>query len=45
MSKTKLECRTEKRFVKDLLPYEKNPGTISEKQFENLKKSLKKSNR
>ena len=44
MSKTKLEWRTEKRFVKDLLPYEKNPRTISEKQIEDLKKSLKKFN-
>lgn len=38
----KLVWRTEKRLVKDLLPYEKNPRTISEKQLEDLKKSLKK---
>ncbi len=44
MPKTKLEWRTEKRLVKDLLPYEKNPRTISEKQIEDLKKSLKKFN-
>ncbi len=40
----KLVWRTEKRLVKDLLPYEKNPRTISEKQIEDLKKSLKKFN-
>lgn len=40
----KLAWRTEKRLVKDLLPYEKNPRTISEKQIEDLKKSLKKFN-
>lgn len=40
----KLVWRTEKRLVKDLLPYEKNPRTISEKQLEDLKKSLKKFN-
>lgn len=44
MSKTKLEWRTEKRLVKELLPYEKNPRTISEKQLEDLKRSLKKFN-
>ena len=44
MSKTKLEWRTEKRLVKNLLPYEKNPRTISEKQLEDLKRSLKKFN-
>lgn len=38
----KLVWRTEKRLVKDLLPYEKNPRTISEKQLKDLKKSLKK---
>ena len=43
MSK-KLVWRTEKRLVKNLLPYEKNPRTISEKQIEDLKKSLKKFN-
>ena len=40
----KLVWRTEQRLVKDLLPYEKNPRTISEKQLEDLKKSLKKFN-
>ena len=40
----KLVWRTEKRLVKNLLPYEKNPRTISEKQIEDLKKSLKKFN-
>jgi DNA modification methylase len=40
----KLVWRTEKRLVKDLLPYEKNPRTISEKQLEDLKRSLKKFN-
>lgn len=44
MPKTKLEWRTEKRLVKDLLPYEKNPRTISDEQIEDLKKSLKKFN-
>jgi DNA modification methylase len=44
MSKTPLVWRTEKRLVKSLLPYEKNPRTISEKQIEDLKKSLKKFN-
>jgi DNA modification methylase len=42
MPKTPLVWRTEKRLVKDLLPYEKNPRTISEKQMEDLTKSLKK---
>lgn len=44
MPKAPLVWRTEKRLVKDLLPYEKNPRTISEKQIEDLKKSLKKFN-
>lgn len=44
MPKTKLEWHTEKRSVKNLLPYEKNPRTISEKQLEDLKRSLKKFN-
>lgn len=44
MSKTPLAWRTEKRLVKNLLPYEKNPRTISEKQIEDLKKSLRKFN-
>lgn len=40
----KLVWQTEKRFIKDLLPYEENPRTISEKQINDLKKSLKKFN-
>lgn len=43
MSKN-LAWHTEKRLVKDLLPYEKNPRTITEKQINDLKKSLKKFN-
>jgi DNA modification methylase len=39
-----LVWRTEKRRVNDLLPYEKNPRKISEKQMEDLKESLKKFN-
>lgn len=38
----KLVWRTEKRRVNDLLPYEKNPRTMSDKQLSDLKKSLKK---
>ncbi|MCA9365013.1 MAG: ParB N-terminal domain-containing protein [Candidatus Moranbacteria bacterium] len=38
----KLVWRTEKRRFNDLLPYEKNPRTISDKQLSDLKKSLKK---
>ena len=44
MPKKKLEWRTTKRYVKDLLPHEKNPRTISEKQLDDLEKSLKKFN-
>ncbi len=40
----KLVWQTEKRLVKDLLPHEGNPRTISEKQINDLKKSLKKFN-
>lgn len=43
MSK-KLAWRTEKRQVKSLLPYDKNPRTMSEKQIADLKKSLTKFN-
>lgn len=39
-----LVWRTEKRRVNDLLPYEKNPRKITEKQMEDLKESLKKFN-
>lgn len=44
MQKVKLIWHNEKRRVKSLLPHEKNPRTISEKQIEDLKKSLKKFN-
>lgn len=45
MSKlTPLVWRTEKRRVNDLLPYEKNPRKITDKQMEDLKESLKKFN-
>jgi len=42
--KQKLEWHTEKRKVNDLLPYSKNPRSISDKQMNDLKKSLKKFN-
>lgn len=45
MSKqTPLVWRTEKRRVNDLLPYEKNPRKITDRQMEDLKESLKKFN-
>lgn len=44
MPKTSLVWRTEQRLIKNLLPYEKNPRTISEKQLEDLTKSMKKFN-
>ena len=40
----KLIWRTEKRKVDDLVPYSKNPRKISDKQIEDLKRSLKKFN-
>jgi len=40
MSKEKLKWTTEKRKVKELVPYEKNPRRITEKQREQLEKSL-----
>ncbi len=40
----KLIWHTEKRRVNYLLPYSKNPRTMSEKQLNDLKKSLKKFN-
>ena len=43
-SKQKLVWRTEKRRVNDLLPYERNPRSMTDKQLEDLKKSLKKFN-
>lgn len=43
MPKTeKLVWRNERRKVDDLLPYEKNPRKITDKQMEDLKESLKK---
>lgn len=44
MSKQKLEWRTERRKVKDLIRYQKNPRKLSEVQLEGLKRSLKKFN-
>lgn len=44
MSKTSLVWRTEQRRVNDLLPYEKNPRKITEKQLSDLKRSLNKFN-
>jgi len=43
MSK-KLAWKTEKHRVNNLLPYEKNPRVITDKQMEDLKKSLQKFN-
>lgn len=43
-NKQKLEWRTEKRRVNDLLPCDKNPRQISDKQLEDLKRSIKKFN-
>lgn len=40
----KLEWRTERRKVKDLIHYGKNPRKLSEVQLEGLKRSLKKFN-
>lgn len=44
MTKIDLVWSTEKRKVDDLLPFEKNPRQITEKQIEDLKKSLEKFN-
>lgn len=44
MSKKKLEWRTERRKVKDLIRYEKNPRKLSESQLDGIKRSLKKFN-
>jgi len=44
MAKQKLVWRTERRKVKDLIRYEKNPRTLSDKQLEGLKRSLDKFN-
>lgn len=40
----KLKWTTQKRKVNDLIPFEKNPRTISQKQLEDLTKSLRKYN-
>ena len=39
-----INWKTEKRKINVLIPYEKNPRKISEKQIEDLKKSLQKFN-
>lgn len=44
MAKQKFEWRTERRKVKDLIRYQKNPRKLSEIQLEGLKRSLKKFN-
>lgn len=44
MPKNKLQWKTEKRRVNDLVSFEKNPRTISPKQLADLTKSLKKFN-
>jgi DNA modification methylase len=44
MAKQILEWRTERRKVKDLVPYKDNPRTLSATQLEGLKRSLKKFN-
>jgi DNA modification methylase len=44
MAKQKLEWCTERRTVKDLIPYKGNPRTLSATQLEGLKRSLKKFN-
>jgi ParB-like chromosome segregation protein Spo0J len=40
--KQKITWHLEKRKLKDLYPYDKNPRQLSEKQFEQLKKSVDK---
>jgi DNA modification methylase len=44
MQKMQLEWLNEKRKVDDLIPYEKNPRKISDKQLADLKHSLKRFN-
>ncbi len=44
MKKLNLVWHTETRRVNDLVPYEKNPRTMSDKQLKDLKRSLKKFN-
>ena len=40
----KLEWKTEQRKISQLIPYEKNPRKLSEKQKADLKKSIEKFN-
>lgn len=40
----KLKWHTEQRIINDLIPYDQNPRTITEKQKNDLEKSLKKFN-
>lgn len=40
MKKEKLIWRTERRRVNDLIPFDKNPRTLSEKQEKDLKRSI-----
>ena len=42
MSKPKIVWHTERRKIKDLVLYDKNPRTLSAEQLEGLKRSLKK---
>lgn len=44
MTNKKLQWHTEKRKVNNLLPYSKNPRSISDKQMNDLKRSLSKFN-
>jgi len=44
MTTEKLFWQTERRKVKDLLPYDKNPRIISDKQMADLQRSLRKFN-
>lgn len=44
MSKQPLSWHTTKRRVNDLVPYDKNPRTISDKQLTDLKRSFKRFN-
>jgi len=42
--KAKIKWHNEKRKLKDLHPFEKNPRQLTEKQYKDLKKSLEKFN-
>ncbi len=44
MPKTPLVWKTEKRRVNDLIPFEKNPRAITDKQMEDLKRSISRFN-